>query len=180
MRSLTLSFPPWRSHSPRMNSSSLILLNTGLPIGIIGAVMGRWVMGRWTEESFQVMGRGTKGRQSITYQKQQLEMQINNNGSNGIRLRPRLDPFPQPGKAQRDKVKNWYLPSMAHLISVAGSKAIWTTGYLDRVSRQGTFAITVTLWMNWTVEISRNFQVLLENKAKIIWWSSFALPYMQD
>lgn len=59
------------------------------------------------------LGRRTGGRQSITYHSQHFEMQIDNNRSNGIRLRLRLDQALQPGKAQRDKVKNQYLPRMA-------------------------------------------------------------------
>lgn len=59
-------------------------------------------------------------------------MQINNNRSNGIRLRLRLDLALQLGRAQRDIVKNWYFPSMVRLISVAESTAILMTGHLDR------------------------------------------------
>lgn len=76
------------------------------------------------------LGRRTGGRQSITYHRQQFETQIDNNRY-GIRLRLRLDQALQPGKAQRDKVKNQYLSRMARVVSVAESTAILTT-YPDR------------------------------------------------
>lgn len=70
------------------------------------------------------LGRRTGGRQPITYHRQQFEMQIDNNRSNGIRLRSRLDQALQFGKAQRDKVKTRYLPRKTRLVSVAESTAI--------------------------------------------------------
>lgn len=60
-----------------------------------------------------------------------IEMQINNNRSNGIRLRLRLDLALQLGKAQRDSEKLVF-PQHRTPNFCGESTAILTTGHLDR------------------------------------------------
>lgn len=106
------------------------------------------------------MGRRTGGRQ-------QFKMKIDNNRSNGIRPRLRLDQALQPGKAQRDKVKNWYLPSMASLVSVAESTAILMAAYLGR----SFFTLTINPSRGWSRELFRFLELCWkysENHLKIV------------